>query len=568
MTINGANLASVTSISFGAYTIAASSATISPTQISFTAPLRAQVGGTPGSTISVIANSSSGASNNLSFTYYSELIYSLPSGVNNRTLTSGDTAITLDLAGATGGRGPFTYTIIANSNPGVVTFTSATSSDGKFTVNALAGGTSNITVKVRDAIAQEQSASFTLNVTTPPLTYVAPTNIPQLLVGTPTVINFANTSGGVRPYAYTFTNSNPTSRLEFTPDPSGNGSVTVKALVADSYNISVKVTDARGTQTADAPITLVAVNPPFQISAAQTTVNLTLQTPIASPIKVVNASGGTGTYSYNPNSTTALSSLGLGINSSGELTGTPTATFNGSITINVTSGAETKTVTFTLVIARPQATVTLSATKLNPGRTDTVDFTATVSPASATGTVIFTIGATAYPAITLSNGVARLSAIGPLPDGAYPSKAVYSGDSLYDSATSATLQIRWGIRPDPTADKTVRAIVAAQAGATLRMAGMQIDTVQRRLETLHEDDVPGFVNGISISAPSGLPSGVSPFDDPVLRGQGFRRARRARRWTEPLTGPLAATAPPTSLGPAPVLACLRSRPSRSGRRVR
>ena len=65
---------------------------------------------------------------------------------------------------------------------------------------------------------------------------------------------------------------------------------------------------------------------------------------------------------------------------------------------------------------------------------------------------------------------------------------------------------------------------AAQAATTLRMAGMQIDTVQRRLETLHEDDVPGFVNGLSVSAPSSLPSGASPFDDPVLRGQGLSQS--------------------------------------------
>jgi uncharacterized protein YhjY with autotransporter beta-barrel domain len=139
------------------------------------------------------------------------------------------------------------------------------------------------------------------------------------------------------------------------------------------------------------------------------------------------------------------------------------------------------------------------------------------------------IGATSYPAVPLdSGGVARLPGIGPLPDGVYPSKAVYSGDSLYDSTTSNSLQIRWGIRPDPTADKNVRAIVVAQAGAALRMAGMQIDTVQRRLETLHEDDVPGFVNGISISAPSGLPSGASSFDDPVLRGQGFLKGEAGK----------------------------------------
>ena len=528
VTLTGANLSGVTSVSIGGYSIAGANITVSATQILFMAPLRGQVTATPGVPVDVYANYPGGVTNKLPFTYYPELIYALPAGVNNRTLTGGDAAIPLDLTGATGGKGPYTYTISANSNPGAVTFTSLTSSTGQFTVNAAGGGASNITVKVTDAIGQEKSALFTLQVTpSAPLAYTAPTFSP-LTVEAPTTLNFAGASGGKAPYTYVFTNTNPSSSLAFTPDPVRNDNVVVKALVAGSYNISVKVIDAIGTQTPDTPITLTAVNPALQLAATQSTVNLTLQTPIASPIKVVNASGGNRTYSYSPNPSNALSFLGLRINGSGELEGTPNATFNGPITINVTSDTETKPVTFTLVIARPQATVILRASKPNPGRTDTVDFTASVSPATATGTVIFTIGATAYPAVALSNGEARLLGVGPLPDGVYPTTAVYSGNSLYDPVTSNTVQIRWGIRPDPTADKNVRAIVVAQAGAALRMAGMQIDTVQRRLETLHEDEAPGFVNGISISAPSGLPPGASPFDDPVLRGQGFSKGEAGK----------------------------------------
>ena len=78
-------------------------------------------------------------------------------------------------------------------------------------------------------------------------------------------------------------------------------------------------------------------------------------------------------------------------------------------------------------------------------------------------------------------------------------------------------------RPDPTADKNVRAINALQVATVQRVATMQLDQVNRRLEMLHQEDVPGFVNGISVSAPQQMTGTPSAFDDPTKQdGLGLR----------------------------------------------
>ena len=110
--------------------------------------------------------------------------------------------------------------------------------------------------------------------------------------------------------------------------------------------------------------------------------------------------------------------------------------------------------------------------------------------------------------------------------------AAYGGDELYGALVSAPLVLSQN-RPNPADDSHVRAIVAAQAAMTRRMADTQIDTVQRRLEALHGEDTPAFLNGLSVSGPRDLPRGAGPFDDPVLKDQAFTFGAAGRaldRW--------------------------------------
>jgi hypothetical protein len=79
------------------------------------------------------------------------------------------------------------------------------------------------------------------------------------------------------------------------------------------------------------------------------------------------------------------------------------------------------------------------ASSLNPSAFgQTVTFTATLSPSSATGTVQFLNGSTALGTVTISGGAAGLS-MSSLSVGAHSITAVYSGDGNDAASTSAVL---------------------------------------------------------------------------------------------------------------------------------
>jgi outer membrane autotransporter protein len=71
---------------------------------------------------------------------------------------------------------------------------------------------------------------------------------------------------------------------------------------------------------------------------------------------------------------------------------------------------------------------------------------------------------------------------------------------------------------DPLNDPQIRALVAGQASALRRVTSSTVDSVHRRMEMLHEDDVPNVVNNLSIA---GAPTDLSPtarfYEDPLMR---------------------------------------------------
>jgi len=91
----------------------------------------------------------------------------------------------------------------------------------------------------------------------------------------------------------------------------------------------------------------------------------------------------------------------------------------------------------TLIVTKATASVTVSSA-LNPSVSGTpVQFSATVAPAGATGTVQFLDGATAIGTAVLSGGTAVIGA--PLAAGSHSITAVYTGDANCNGATSAAL---------------------------------------------------------------------------------------------------------------------------------
>jgi hypothetical protein len=152
-----------------------------------------------------------------------------------------------------------------------------------------------------------------------------------------------------------------------------------------------------------------------------------------------------------------------------------------------------------------------------------------VAPAAATGTVTFKEGSKDLGAGTLASGKATLS-LATLTQGDHAITVVYSGDAIYATSTSApvSVSVKSTSRPNPTLDKNVRAIIASQVTTAQRVASNTIDQVQRRLETLHDDETPGFVNGISVSGSQQMTGAPSAFEDP-LKQSGLATRNPAAR---------------------------------------
>ena len=114
-------------------------------------------------------------------------------------------------------------------------------------------------------------------------------------------------------------------------------------------------------------------------------------------------------------------------------TTTITAAYSGDASFDVSSGSVVQTVNKT-------ATTTVVVSNLNPSSVgQNVTFTATVSPATASGTVQFNIdGAPVGGAVALVAGQASYSTA-VLAVGAHPVIATYSGDAAYLTSTSPTL---------------------------------------------------------------------------------------------------------------------------------
>ena len=110
-----------------------------------------------------------------------------------------------------------------------------------------------------------------------------------------------------------------------------------------------------------------------------------------------------------------------------------TAAYQGDANYNAaTSAALTQTVT------KATATVGLSSS-VNPSASgQAVVFTATLSPATATGSVQFLDGATVIGTATVSGGAASMSTAG-LAAGSHSITAAYQGDANYNAANSAAL---------------------------------------------------------------------------------------------------------------------------------
>ena len=415
--------------------------------------------------------------------------------------------------GTTGGWGARTYNIVSGALPSGLSFDA---SNGTISGASTQVGDVAMIVSISDQ-ANYAELRFTLSVKAPPITPLNGTPGDQVLTyGVQASITPFIAQGGYGAFTYTLKSGTLQSGLAF-----NNGVISGKPVVLGDQQITITATDGAG-QTQDYAFKLSVVAPGFTATPSTATPAFTVGTQGSfTPFASVSGSVGSVVYSISP----ALpSGLGLAFDpATGVISGKPLRVLGANdakaFTITATDQAQglsgrTSTRSITLAIAQGAANVALTASSLTPKYGAPVTLTATVSGGGATpgGTVDFMDGSVKLGTVAVTNGVASFTVTGPLKSGPHAMKAVWSGDANYVANASAIVTVTSG-RPDPTTDRNVRLITALQAATVQRVASAQISNLSQRLETLHQDEVPNFVNGISISAPQ--QATPNAFEDPL-----------------------------------------------------
>ncbi len=221
----------------------------------------------------------------------------------------------------------------------------------------------------------------------------------------------------------------------------GNGNPFTRSRITfDSNHIYV---DFRGMVNLVGDDVILQINQ--NLSATTTTLSTSPNPTLvgqAVTLSATVAGGGTGTVSFFKNSVDPTTFLGNGTLSGGSTSiqvstlaaGTTSiiAYYNGDATHDVS----TSNTVFQIV---KTATTTALTSSANPSLTgQSVTFTATVTPSTATGTVTFLDGATPIGSGTLTNGVTSIQ-VSNLTAGSHPISGVYGGDPA--DAGSTTLGV-------------------------------------------------------------------------------------------------------------------------------
>ena len=386
-----------------------------------------------------------------------------------------------------------TITAPTSASSGAITYSSSNTSVATVsgsTITIVGVGTATLTA-TQAANGNYGSATTTAALTvvtapTPILTFATPSSVSVGMDGTITNVATSSLSGGnYGAIIYTSSNTsvatvNASSGL-ITPIATGTSIIT--ATQASVYGVNQSATQ---TYT----LTVVSHSQTISISATASTLNIGGTATVS-----ISGSSGTGSLTFT-SSNTAVATVN---NSTGLVTGISA----GSTTITATKAADANyasaSSSLTITVLNPTTSITLTASHTSASTGQSITFTAQVSPSAATGTVTFKEGTTAIGSATLTSGQARL-ATSSLSSTSHTIIAVYNGDATYQASTSGSVTVIVS-RPNPANDMQVRTLVASQVEKTRQHTNLHIGVVQRRLETLHSDNIPAFSNAISISSP-------------------------------------------------------------------
>jgi uncharacterized protein YhjY with autotransporter beta-barrel domain len=356
---------------------------------------------------------------------------------------------------ASGGTGPYTYSVSSGSLP---TGLSLNTSTGAITGTPSAGGTYTFTIHAVDSINNFGSRSYTVNIGTVSLT-VNPASLPGGSVGTP-YSQTVSATGGTGTYTFSVISGSLPTGLSLN---ASTGAITGTPSAAATSNFTIQAIDgAFNTGTRAYTVTIAAVpltvNPPTLPPATQG----------QAYTQTIIASGGTAPYSYSLVAGALPGGLTLNTGS-GVISGTPTVNGTFNFTVQATDATpNTGTRAYSLVVGTNSLTV--SPSTLPAGNLGSA-YSQTVTASGGTGPYTFTITAGSLPTGLTLNGATGVISGTPTAGGT-ANFTVRASDSAGNTGSQAyaliigsnSLTINPATLPPGTQGKSYSQMVTATGG--------------------------------------------------------------------------------------------------------
>lgn len=229
---------------------------------------------------------------------------------------------------ASGGTGPYTYSVIAGALPPGLTLNNTT---GAIAGTTAAGGSYSFTVQATDSLGFTGSRAYSLTIGAPTIV-INPATLPQATVAT--AYSQAVTAGsGTAPYTFAITAGTLPAGMTL----SAGGVLSGTPTAGGTYNFTVSATDSStgtGPYTGSRAYTLTVGAPALSLSPA------TLPAPVAGVAysQAFTAGGGIAPYTFAVAAGTLPAGLSLNA-STGVLSGTPSAPGSHTFTVRVSDSS-------------------------------------------------------------------------------------------------------------------------------------------------------------------------------------------------------------------------------------